>query len=322
MLPGGKAVLYTSSDVIGAYNNGSLVVQSLSGGERKVVYTGGYYARYLTSGHLVFIHDGTLFAAPFDLDRLAITGQPAPAIEGVASNSQTGAAQFSAAANGTIVYLPGQDAGAGTSLRWMDQAGKATALLQSAGNWINPRFSPDGERLALEMRDEASHISVYDRGRNTLTPLASDTGTDQKPVWAPDGRWLAFAGRSGGTTANVYAQRVDGIGKPVRMTESPRLQQPSSWHPSGRFIAFEETNPHTGRDVMILPIEGDSVSGWRAGIATAFVNGPGPEFDPMFSPDGRWLAYVAVQASNGNSPDTITMILNFSDELRRLTTTP
>ena len=42
VLPGGKAVLYTSSAVVGAYNNASLMVQSLSGGERKVVYTGGY----------------------------------------------------------------------------------------------------------------------------------------------------------------------------------------------------------------------------------------------------------------------------------------
>ena len=74
-------------------------------------------------------------------------------------------------------------------------------------------------------------------------------------MWAPDGRWLAFAGSSGGTTANVYAQRVDGIGKPVRMTESPRLQQPSSWHPSGRFLAFEEKNPHTGRDVMVSQLK-------------------------------------------------------------------
>ena len=95
----------------------------------------------------------------------------------------------------------------------------------------------------MEMRAGGTHISVYDRGRDTLTPLASETGTEQKPVWAPDGRWLAFAGTSSGTTANVYAQRVDGIGKPVRMTESPRLQQPSSWHPSGRFLAFEETEP-------------------------------------------------------------------------------
>ena len=96
ILPGGKAVLYTASPIAGAFNDANLVVQALPSGARKVVQRGGYHGRYLMSGHLVYIHDGTLFAVPFDLDRLEVTGQPVPALEGVTSNAITGGAQFSA----------------------------------------------------------------------------------------------------------------------------------------------------------------------------------------------------------------------------------
>ena len=42
---------------------------------------------------------------------------------------------------------------------------------------------------------------------------------------------------------------------------------------------------------MILPLEGDEASGWRPGKPIVFLNSPFSEREPMFSPDGRWLAY-------------------------------
>ena len=107
VLPGAKAVLYTSSGIAGAYNDADLVVQALPSGPRKVVQRGAYHGRYLASGHLVYVHDGTLFAAPFDLDRLEVTGQPVPVLAGLNANVVTGGAQFAASDGGTLVYLPG-----------------------------------------------------------------------------------------------------------------------------------------------------------------------------------------------------------------------
>jgi serine/threonine-protein kinase len=71
-----------------------------------------------------------------------------------------------------------------------------------------------------------------------------------------------------------------------------------SWHPSGKFVAFDDTNAKTGSDIMILPMEGDEASGWRPGQPYAFLNTPFMELDPAFSPDGHWLAY----ASNESGP--------------------
>jgi eukaryotic-like serine/threonine-protein kinase len=113
-----------------------------------------------------------------------------------------------------------------------------------------------------------------------------------KPVWTPDSRRIAFAAtRPGESTLNLYWQRSDGTGDEQPLTDSPNGQMPGSWHPSGKFLAFEQVNPDTHADIMILPIEGDEVSGWKPGKAFGFLNSPSVENEPMFSPDGRFIAY-------------------------------
>jgi serine/threonine-protein kinase len=291
LLPGGKAVLYTSSDSPGAYDAANLVVQSWAGGTSKVVYRGGYHARYLPSGHLVFIHAGTLFAAPFDLTRLEMIGEPAPALEGVRSNSITGGAQFAVSAGGTLVYLPGPSIGAGVPIHLMNRDGKSTPLAFTPVNWLELQFAPDGHRLAMQIREKSSDIWVYDLRQETLARVTQDPGRAETPVWTVDGRGIVFASaRAGGVTPNLYVQRADGTGAAVRLTNSPYWQRPASWHPSGRFLAFEEVR-QANVDIQILPIDGDDVSSWKAGTPKPFLNGPFLEAYPMFSPDGRWLAY-------------------------------
>src|ERR1700693_4069344 len=104
VLPGGKAVLFTSStNVGGASFEGDIVVYSMASGQRKTVQRGGFHARYLPSGYLVYMQEGTLFAVPFDLQRLMVTGQPAPVLEGVVTASTNGGAQFSFSETGNLV---------------------------------------------------------------------------------------------------------------------------------------------------------------------------------------------------------------------------
>ena len=182
VLPGGKAVLFTSSTHVTNYEDAEIVVYSMASGQRKTVQRGGFYARYLPSGHLVYMHEGTLFAVPFDLKRLEVTGQPAPILEGVVANPVSGGAQFSFSETGNLVYVAGRGGGQNVSIYWMDREGKFTPLRETPGNYDNPAFSPDGKRLALEINDgKRSDIWVYEWERDTLTRLTFAGETNDDP---------------------------------------------------------------------------------------------------------------------------------------------
>src|SRR5262245_53309889 len=301
MLPSGKGVLYTASNVASGFGNANIVAQALPSGARKVVLRRGLYGRYLPSGHLVYVQDGTLFAAPFDLDRLETSGPSVPVLEGVASNASggsAGAAQMSVSNNGTLAYLAGTSiTRSGLPLSWLDRAGKVSTLRATPAVWTNPAFSPDGHRLALEIMDSTSNLWVFDLARETLERLTFDASDSASPKWTPDGRRIVFAAtRADSPGFNLFWRPADGTGEVQRLTESKNLQFPVSWHPSGKFLAFTETRPGTSEDLMILPMEGNETSGWKPGTPFAFLATSAAEMEPTFSPDGRWIAYSSQEA--------------------------
>jgi serine/threonine-protein kinase len=291
-------VLYTAG-VRGAFEDAAIEVQPIPSGPKKILTQGGYHGRYLPSGHLVYIREGTLFAAAFDIGRLEVTGPPAPALEGMGSPGFAGA-QFAYSDRGALVYVPREGVGA-ESLFWMDSAGKTQPLRGVPSDWGNPRFSPDGQRLAMDIREgNQRDVWAYEWGRDTLARLTFDPDEDTQPIWTPDGRRIAFASRRADKgTPNLYWQSADGTGDAVRLTESKNMQYPASWHPSGKFLAFSEYSPQTSSlDVMVLTMEGSEASGWKPGKPTVFLNTPFVESNPEFSPDGRWLAYQSDESGS------------------------
>jgi serine/threonine-protein kinase len=297
LLPGGKAVLFTTGTP-GSFDDGNIVVQPLPDGPHNIVQRGGYYGRVVPSGHLLYIHSGTLFAAPFDLDRLAIAGRSVPVLVGINTFSGTGAANFAVSDIGTLVYLAGQGVGNEVPMVWLDRTGKTVPLRTTPADWRGPRVSPDGTRLAMAIRGGGGglpEVWVYDWMRDTPTQFTFGANPNVAPVWTPDGRRIAFASGSIGAT-NLYWQRADGTGDAQRLTESTRDQLPGSWHPNGKVLAFTEANPQTGYDIKILTVEGDEAQGWKPGTPTVFLNGTSDEQDPQFSPDGRWIAYFSNQS--------------------------
>ena len=105
-LPGSGAVLFTAG-AGSSFEDASIVVQSLPNGARKVVRQGGYDGRYLESGHLVYMHEGTLFAAPFDLGHLEVTGPSVAVIERLATNPTGGSAAIAYSDRGRVVFQAG-----------------------------------------------------------------------------------------------------------------------------------------------------------------------------------------------------------------------
>jgi serine/threonine-protein kinase len=164
-------------------------------------------------------------------------------------------------------------------------------------NWSNPAFSPDGRRLAVDISDGSqSDIWIYDWDRDTLSRLTFDSADDLRPIWSPDGTRIAYSSRRGDKqTTNLWWQRSDGTGEPQRLTDGPGQQIASSFHPGGKILAFDEVSPasRTARDLWMLPLEGDEATGWKPGKPTIFLQTPQVEGSSMFSPDGRWVAYIS-----------------------------
>jgi serine/threonine-protein kinase len=296
MLRGGQAVLFTGNNRPDGFENANVVVQSLPNGPRKVLVRGAFFGRYLPSGHLVYVHDATLFAAPFDVERLELTGPAVPVLQGAMVYMPVGAADITVSDAGTIAYLPAPpDANyMDQRIDWLHRDGTSTPLRVTPARWLNPRFAPDRRQLAFDVFDGAQHdVWTYDWGRDLMSRLTFDPAADGAPVWTPDARRIVFNSTRHGQRANLYWQRVDATGEIQRLTDADRRHVAGSWDPSGRILAFTEYDPQTAAPtVMLLRLEGDETSGWRPAQPTGFIKGAD---DPMFSPDGRWMAYVATE---------------------------
>ena len=179
IIDGGRAVLFTSSAANGQYEDANLVVQPPPGGTPKVVLTGGFYGRYLPSGHIVFVHAGTLYAVPFNLSRLEVEGPAVPVVQGVNATNGTGAAQFVVGPDGTLIYVAGEGVDINLPLLWLDSRGATTPLRTTRANWGNIQFAPDGRRLAMNITAPTRQVYVYDWAGDVLSQLTFDSGFDR-----------------------------------------------------------------------------------------------------------------------------------------------
>jgi Tol biopolymer transport system component/predicted Ser/Thr protein kinase len=275
-LPQEKGVLYTA--IVGPAE-APLKVFDLRTSRQRALGQNAANPHYSPTGHLVYAQGGTLFAAPFDVTGLEVTGAGLPVIEGV-MQSAAGGAQYSLSENGSLAYVPGSNLGVRTTLVWVDRQGKEQALpAPASSSYANPRISPDGRHAAVSNQ---SQVWVYDFSRDTLSRLTFVETQVGNNAWTPDGKRVVF---QSGTPLNLFSQPADGSGKAERLATSQYRQAPGSWSPDGKLLAFIETSPTTGQDIWILRLSDRK--------AEPFLRTPANEGAPQFSPDGHWLAYAS-----------------------------
>lgn len=298
-LPNGRAVLFTVEKSAGVFGEASIDVITLDTKVRKTLVQGGTYGRYLPSGHILYLNGYTLLAVPFDIGRLEVTGSPLPVFDGVSASLTFGSGHFAVSSNGTLAYLPSSSAGKG-KLVWVDRTGKVQLLMRTereldfgAAENSMMRISSDGRRLALEPGNIGAYrrdVWIYEFQRDILNRLTF-TEDNLYSIWSSDGRHVAFSSTRDGRALNLFWKPADGSGEAERLTRSDNLQVPYSFSPDGKWLAYFDSDPASGWDIWVLPMEGDNSSGPELRKPQVFLNSSFEETAPAFSPDGRWMAY-------------------------------
>jgi len=286
-LPGGEALLYTVRKRGWTWGDEEIVAQKFATGERHVLLQQASDARYVPTGHLVFMRNGELFAVPFDVERLKVPGPPVPVLDTVAQalmasddRDCTGAGQFAIAATGTLAWVQGRLVPYPDSvLVSVDRHGRVSPLATPARGYRRTiRIAPDSRRVAVTVRTLTEvGLWLYDLDRGTPTPLALGGEVDW-PAWTPDGQRVVFGWLKDGRYS-LASRRADGT-LPLQVLLNGAFV-PSSWTPDARELAG--TTP--AGDVVVATFENE-----RATVRQLFQQG-GTEYWPEFSPDGRWLAY-------------------------------
>lgn len=287
-IPEADAVLFSSysgtAPAAGPVGLPRVSIHSRRTGERRNLIEGGASARYVPPGYLVYAQGGALFAVAFDTNRLDTAGTPVPVVNGVRQTNEY--AFYDVSPTGTLVYVSGPAlSGVGVAaagprqLVWVTRAGTEQPLAAATREYFQPRLSPDGGRVAVEIGPQ---IWIYDITRDALTRFTLEGEQNDSPVWTPDGKRIAVRSIRD-RQSRIFWQLADGSGGAERLTSAPGVPQHISL--DGQFLAFQQNDPKTQRDIAIVSL--------RDRKADVFIRTPATDVAPRFSPDGRWLAYVS-----------------------------
>jgi WD40-like Beta Propeller Repeat len=292
ILPGGKAVLFESRTQPQGRNTDSIELFSFADRRRKTLVRGGASSEYLPSGHLIYNNQRTLFAIPFDVNRLETRGTAVPVLDDLAV-APAGGVDLAFAANGGLLYRRGSAAaGPGMTIQWLDGAGKKEPLLAKPGAYQYLNLSPDGKRVAITLVEGGiADIWVYDPQRDTMTRLTFGGARDPYPLWSPDGQYVVFPSGGNGIGDGIFYARADGAGQPQPLTQSKNVQFPGSFTPNGMRLAYDD-NESGKSQIWTVPQENQGGQ-LKAGKPEQFLKSGFIDHAWGFSPDGHWLAYTS-----------------------------
>jgi len=296
-LPNGKGLLFRSRRNLNPIDF-DIEVYDLQRHVRHVLAKGAV-ARYVAPGYLVILRgDGALLAAPFDQDRLALTGPMVPILSGVMVKP-LGSADLAISRTGTLIYLPGgiTNLTGIMELVTTDAAGRVGSFTPAIT--INPgsnralSLSPDGRRVAFDILGAASSdIWVKSLPDGALTRLTFDSIGAFRPQWSADGRYVYYISQGNGSgRTELWKIRSDGGSRPERVWGDPRWNTLTySISPDGEWLAYRVSAIQGGRDLSLAHLGRDS-------LPTPLLAAGYWEDSPAISPDGHWLAYTSTETS-------------------------
>ena len=287
-LPDGKHFLYLArARVSGKPEVGRLMLASLDSQETQLLIEDATNAAYVEPGYLIYGRSSNLYARRFDARRLRFAGEPAPIVkEKLSTWEAKNYVAFAASDSGTIVYLP--EAAPKTVLHWYDASGRGLGALGTAGYYVTPRVSPDGQKIAYALYDSTAaqgDLWILDLQYQRSFRLTQKSGLYAYPAWSRDASRLMFTCQPK-AVQDICVRSLREGGDTELLLASPNWKTPGSWMPDGRALLYSEQDPETNVDLKLLSL-GDKQE-QRVMLATPF-----KEDFPEVSPDGRWVAYVS-----------------------------
>ncbi len=243
-LPDGLHFLY---HVTGAPAARGIYIGRLDGGEAKRLLERDAPALFAHTRHLIFVDQGTLYAQPFDPDRLAVAGDPVPVAEQVMIDPIGLVPAVSVSTAGSILYRTGTSAGQRQFI-WFDRAGREIGRLGNPDSATaqNPSQSPDGSVVALNRTvDGNSDVWFLDTTRGLLTRFTNTDTIDVNPVWSPDGRSIAFGSNRRGVF-DLYVKRVGSTEPGEVLVTGDGSKAPTDWSSDGRHAPVSNSRRKDG----------------------------------------------------------------------------
>ena len=281
-LPDGRTVLFTNYRSSSAASNIEAI--DLRTKRRTIVMRGAISGMYVSAGYLLFSRGtgATLFAVRFDADRLAVTGDPKPVLEDVDGNPEAGKLDAAVSRNGTLVYMPRSSWNPKRAMLWIDRHGRESPAIPEADYYSTPALAPDGRTIALTKTAEGIDIWIYDATRSLSVPITRGSGAAYDPIWTPDGRSLVYLSERG--AFELYRRPADLSAPEAPVVVNHVDKWPSSVSPDGRLLAYTEWDED--RNIKFAALDSTV-------RAPTFPNTRQNEERLVFSPDGRWVAYVS-----------------------------
>jgi serine/threonine-protein kinase len=292
VLPGGEAILY--NEAAGRIITRGIRLANLETGEVRTLIERGYAGRYAASGHIVFMRAATLWAVPFDLERLETIGPQVPVVQGIQTLSQQGLAAYSFSDNGRLVYRPGLDIFGGrpeTTIVWVDRDGNEERLDFEPNQYAHPQISPDGEFISLTIPDGNGNTDIWIQNlrRGVLSRLTS-SGAAEAAIWTPDSENLLFGTREGDW--GIWIVAANGASEAEPLVREDDILRAETVSPDGGHFLYRKGA--AGPRLYASSMDGDR-SGQTLFASAASGSSNASEAISDISPDGRWIAYQSFE---------------------------
>ena len=291
-LPNSQFLLVTSSDSPDRVGIGRIEIYDVISGETRPLIETASNARYVQSGHVVFVREGALWAVPFDSETMEVTGLEVPVIQGIETNSNYGHATYSISSEGRLVYLPGDDGASSvavTQLTSLSREGNDLGNILGEQQYGHVQIAPAGNALSVTIYqpDGTSDIWVYDLARKTLGRRTFE-GKGSRSIWSADGQYLIYSYGAEG----LRSVASDGTEPPVTIINTSSTAKPTSSTASGD-IVFD-----TGTPTKIFRLPGGREANNEI-IADELDLSPSYNPNPVatVSPDGNWIAYTSTEST-------------------------